>query len=348
MGRPAQPRHDDDDRGRAAHRRPGRLALLVLGPIQLQSWHLCVSAAVYGIGTGLYNPAQLGLTPELVPEERLQEANGLLSVVADLGFLLGPALAGVLMGTVGFSWVLWLDCASFAVNLALLLRLRRIWTPTRHTAAPAADGPATAEQPADDDRFVAGFAVMARYPWFGAGMALWFVVSLGIGLVAVAGPVIAVDSLGGTGAWSVLATCLAVGSLLGSLAVVAATRRYAWRTAAAAVALGAVLQFVALALHDRMPLALVGAAFALTALTTAACGVIWDSAYQSEIPERYVSRLASVDNFVNSAGTPVGMLLGGLLAAHYDTLFLGLAVATALLCIPAAGLAAPARKAVRP
>ncbi|MFF9345355.1 MULTISPECIES: MFS transporter [unclassified Streptomyces] len=328
----------------------GGLAVVAISPLHLQSWHLCLSAALYGAGTALYNPAQIGLTPELVPEDRLQRANGLLSLVADVGFLLGPVLAGVLMGTVGFAWILWLDVVSFAVNLVCLVRLARLRTPVRRTTpartppAPseAAAGPNPAETP--DARFRASFAVMARYPWFSFGMALWFVVSLGIGLTAVAGPVVAVDSLGGTGAWSVLATCLAVGSLLGSLAVMSTSRQHPWKAASVVVTLGAVLQFVALTLRDQLPTAVLGAAFALCALTTAACGIVWDTTYQSEVPERYLSRLGSVDNFVNAAGVPVGMLLGGLFADHYDTVFLGICVVLAVLCVPAARLAGSGRK----
>ncbi|WP_185094984.1 MFS transporter [Streptomyces sp. PanSC19] len=329
----------------------GALAVVAVSPLPLQSWHLCLSAALYGAGTALYNPAQIGLTPEIVAEDRLQRANGLLSLVADVGFLLGPVLAGVLMSTVGFSWVLWLDVASFAANLACLVRLTRLHTPLRRTApAPAAD---TSEDAAETDatdadpdhRFRAGFAVMARYPWFSFGMALWFVVSLGIGLTTVAGPVIAVESLGGAGAWSVLATCLAIGSLLGSLAVMSTTKQHPWKAAAVVVTLGAVLQFTALTLRDELPTAVLGATFALCALTTAACGIVWDTAYQSEIPERYLSRLGSIDNFVNAAGIPAGMLLGGLFADHYDTVFLGVSVLLVLLCVPAARLAGQGRKA---
>ncbi|MET9726149.1 MFS transporter [Streptomyces zaomyceticus] len=328
----------------------GTLAVVVISPLQLQSWHLCLSAALYGAGTALYNPAQIGLIPELVPEDRLQRANGLLSLVADVSFLLGPVLAGVLMGTAGFSWILGLDVLSFAVNLICLLRLARLHTPARRTA-PAQTLPAPTGTPAEpnptgtpDTRFRASFAIMARYPWFSFGMALWFLVSLGIGLTAVAGPVIAVDSLGGTGAWSVLATCLAIGSLLGSLAVMSTSKQHPWKAASVVVTLGAVLQFVALTLRDQLPTAVIGAAFALCALTTAACGIVWDTAYQSEIPERYISRLGSVDNFVNAAGVPVGMLLGGLFADHYDTVFLGISVVLVVLCVPAARLAGSGRK----
>ncbi|MFG2841459.1 MFS transporter [Streptomyces zaomyceticus] len=337
----------------------GALAIVVVSPLQLQSWHLCLSAALYGAGTALYNPAQIGLTPELVPENRLQRANGLLSLVADVSFLLGPVLAGVLMGTVGFAWVLWLDVVSFAVNLGCLLRLARLHTPARRTT-PQRTPPAPSETPTGsnpsetptgsnptetpDTRFRAGFAIMARYPWFSFGTALWFVISLGIGLTAVAGPVIAVDSLGGTGAWSVLATCLAIGSLLGSLAVMSTNRQHPWKAASIVVTLGAVLQFVALTLRDQLPTAVLGATFALCALTTAACGIVWDTAYQSEIPERYLSRLGAVDNFVNAAGVPVGMLIGGLFADHYDTVFLGISVTLVLLCVPAARLAGTGRK----
>ncbi|MFF4457830.1 MFS transporter [Streptomyces goshikiensis] len=329
----------------------GALALLFAGLLPVHSWHLCLSAALYGVGTALYNPAQIGLTPELVPEDRLQDANGLLSLVADVAFLLGPVLAGVLMSTVGFSWVLWIDVASFAVNLALLLRLARIHTPARRTPAAGPQDPAgAAEEHAqpepEDTRFRAGFAIMAQYPWFGVGMALWFVVSLGIGLTAVAGPVIAVESLGGPGAWSVLATCLAVGSLLGSVTVISAAKQHPWKAAAVVVALGAVLQFTALAMRDHLPTAVIALSFALSALTTAACGIVWDTAYQSEIPERYLSRLGSVDNFVNAIGVPIGMLLGALFTAHYDTVFLGISLLLIVLGIPAARLAGRGRKAI--
>jgi MFS family permease len=321
----------------------GALAVVAISPLPLHSWHLCLSAALYGAGTALYNPAQIGLTPELVPRQQLQRANGLLSLVADVSFLLGPILAGVLMTTAGFSWILWLDVASFAVNLACLARLTRLYTPLRDRTTPTAQPTATPDAE-PDTRFRAGFAVMARYPWFSFGMALWFVVSLGIGLTAVAGPVLAVRSLGGTGAWPLLATCLAVGSLLGSLAVMA-TQKHRWKPAAVVVTVGVVLQFTALALRDQLPTAVVAAAFVLSALTTAACGIVWDTAYQSEIPERYLSRLGSVDNFVNAAGVPLGMLLGGLTADHYDTVFTGIAVVLVLLCIPAASLAGHGRKA---
>lgn len=331
----------------------GTLAVVVISPLPLQTWHLCLSAAVYGAGTALYNPAQIGLTPELVPEDKLHWANSLLSLLADVSFLLGPVLAGVLMSTVGFSWVLWLDVASFAVNLGCLIRLTRLHTPARHRPAAhveAEPGTVPAESTADmahangDARFRAAFTIMARYPWFSFGMALWFVISLSIGLAAVAGPVIAVESLGGNGAWSVLATCLAAGSLVGSLAVMA-MNRHPWKAASVVVTIGVVLQMAALTLRDELPTAVIGAAFALASLTIAACGIVWDTTYQSEIPERFLSRFGSVDNFVNSAGVPVGMLLGGLFAAHYDTVFAVVGVLLVLLSIPAARLAGQTRKA---
>ncbi|NXY98507.1 hypothetical protein HYE82_29850, partial [Streptomyces sp. BR123] len=212
--------------------------------------------------------------------------------------------------------------------------------PETATAAPA-DGD---DGDGEGDRFRDAFAVMARFPWFGVGMALWFVVSLGIGLTAVAGPVIAVESLGGTGAWSVLATCLAIGSLLGSLSVISASKQHPWRAAAIVVTLGAVLQFTALILRDQLPTLVIGASFALCALATAACGIVWDTAYQSEIPERYLSRVGSVDNFVNAVGVPLGMLAGGLLTRHYDAVFLTVCVLLVLLGLPAARLAGRERK----
>lgn len=52
--------------------------LLISGHAQL--WHLALLAFVNGCGTAFFMPASTGLLPQVVPEERLQEANALFSL----------------------------------------------------------------------------------------------------------------------------------------------------------------------------------------------------------------------------------------------------------------------------
>jgi MFS family permease len=306
----------------------GGLALALISPIHVQVWHLCLASALYGVGSALYTPAQIGLTPSLVKPEQLKRANALLSSVADVGSLLGPAFAGVLMAMVGFAWVLALDCLSFLANIALLVRLVPLAARARATSDPGDDSDA------GDSSFVTGLRLARGFPWFVTGLVLWFLVSLGIGLVAVAGPVMSVDALGGIGAWATLSTCLAAGSLLGSLSAVVAFERLRWAVAAVIVAVSCVVQYVLMAVYQVGPaLWLVGAAFLLASFATASCGITWDTEYQHRIPERFLSRLASLESFTNSVGIPLGMLLGGVLAGWYQVLFLVIAGLLALCSV---------------
>ena len=64
-------------------------------------WELVVLQALAGTGTAFFNPASTGLTPMTVSAERLQEANALRGMsMASMQFV-GPALAGILIVTVG-------------------------------------------------------------------------------------------------------------------------------------------------------------------------------------------------------------------------------------------------------
>jgi len=79
-------------------------------------WELIVLQAFAGTGTAFFNPASTGLTPMTVSAERLQEANALRGMsMASMQFV-GPALAGILIVTVGPGYALAIDAASFGVS----------------------------------------------------------------------------------------------------------------------------------------------------------------------------------------------------------------------------------------
>lgn len=58
--------------------------------------------------------------PNLVPEERLSWANGLVALGKNLGITIGPAIGGVLLPVIGSSWVFGLNALSFAVSAVLV------------------------------------------------------------------------------------------------------------------------------------------------------------------------------------------------------------------------------------
>jgi MFS family permease len=88
---------------------------------------LVVTSSAYSFGVG----AQNALIPRIVADDELAAANNLDSLIGSLGAVAGPALAGVLIATVGVSVAYALDTATFAGTLAAVRLLPRL--------APASD-----------------------------------------------------------------------------------------------------------------------------------------------------------------------------------------------------------------
>jgi len=67
--------------------------------------HLVIAAVFQGISNSFTQPARQAMIPQLVGSERLNNAIGLNTSAMNAMRLLAPALAGVLLATIGASWV---------------------------------------------------------------------------------------------------------------------------------------------------------------------------------------------------------------------------------------------------
>ncbi len=74
-------------------------ALLLTGTARI--WRLAVLAALHGAAEAFFRPAAGGLLPQIVAPARLQGANALMGMGDDFGRMVGPAVAGTLVATVG-------------------------------------------------------------------------------------------------------------------------------------------------------------------------------------------------------------------------------------------------------
>src|SRR5439155_3564431 len=92
------------------------------GPAQI--WHLPVLFALFGAGDAFFSPASTRLVPEAVSAGRLQEANALMSLSRSSAWVIGPALAGLIVAGAGPGWAFAIDAATFAVSSASLALLR--------------------------------------------------------------------------------------------------------------------------------------------------------------------------------------------------------------------------------
>src|SRR3954447_17023837 len=64
---------------------------------EMRLWMFVVTAAVFGAASAFFLPAASGLVPETVSPERLQQANGLLSISQTSTRIFGPAISGVIV-----------------------------------------------------------------------------------------------------------------------------------------------------------------------------------------------------------------------------------------------------------
>ena len=96
--------------------------LTVAGVVQL--WQVYVFAFLLGCVAAFDAPARQTFVAELVGEADLSNAVGLNSTSFNAARLIGPAIAGVLIGVVGTGWVFLINAASFAAVLFSLALLR--------------------------------------------------------------------------------------------------------------------------------------------------------------------------------------------------------------------------------
>ena len=96
--------------------------LTVSGAVQL--WHVYVFALLLGCVTAFDAPARQTFVSELVGEAELSNAVALNSTSFNAARMIGPAVAGILIGSVGTGGVFLINAASFAAVLGALSRLR--------------------------------------------------------------------------------------------------------------------------------------------------------------------------------------------------------------------------------
>ena len=92
------------------------------GAAQSEAW-LIASRVVMAIGGALMWPAILGMTYEILPEEKAGLAGGIIIGAAGLGNALGPLIGGVLTQELSWRWIFFLNVpiSLFAIGVTWLL-----------------------------------------------------------------------------------------------------------------------------------------------------------------------------------------------------------------------------------
>ena len=101
----------------------GAIAALLLSG-RAQVWSLALLGFLYGCGDAFFFPAYGALIQQIVPAERLQEANALRGIADGFGWFVGPSISGILVAVIGAGGTLGVDALTFLVSAGFLLSLR--------------------------------------------------------------------------------------------------------------------------------------------------------------------------------------------------------------------------------
>jgi predicted MFS family arabinose efflux permease len=263
-------------------------------------WQLAVLQALYGGARAFFGPASRGILPELVAEDDLQHANGLMGIAENLSSIAGPALGGVLVVAAGAGWGLAFDGAAFLASV-LSLQLMR---------APGTTRPERTSMLAEMRE---GWRAFASRRWLWVSVAsLPLILVIVFAPLEVLGPAVARAHLGGAGAWAAVNTAIGVGAVLGGAAGFRWKPRFPLRAAFLMTIAGEPALLFLLARAELLPLIIVFAF--LSGLAGTWFNVLWFTVMQREIPANELSRVSSWDDFGSFLLQPIGLALVGPIA----------------------------------
>jgi MFS family permease len=275
--------------------------LIVTGSAAI--WRLMVIEALFGAAQAFFAPAYSGLIPQTVPEELIRDARALTETMANLAFLIGPALATALVLGVGAWEAFALDAASFVFSAMMLLRVR-----------PRSRGRAQAQATVLAELRAGWREVRARrWVWVTIAVFTGAVMSVYAQWYSLA-PRVARDVYGSAGVFGVLETLAGVGAVAGAIVALRWRPRHpllvglvlimSWPVNDIAFALGA-------------PLAVVVVSSVALGVGWALLGIWWETALAEHIPPAALSRVSAWDWMGSLALLPLGYLVSGPLASAF-------------------------------
>lgn len=303
------------------------LALLVVSEA-VQLWHVLGAAFLLGCLRAFDGPSRQALIPHMVPREELGNAVALSNLAWEVPRLGGPALAGVLIASVGNGPTLYVACIGFLVAAVLFSLLQ---------------APASVRQGDERlrDSLLGGIAFIRGHQVFYVLIGMTFFNSVFGMSYQVLLPIFARDILEvGSQGFGLLQTAVAVGATAGSLAAaaLAKSRGRGWYVLGGSLAFGLFLAGFALSqwfLLSAAFLFLAGIANSIymTAIATS---------LQLRVPDEYRARVMAVYGLTWSL-QPLGAIITGTVA-EFTTAPVALALGASLVAILPVAIAASAPK----
>jgi MFS family permease len=321
-----------------------RLLLIVQTLAMVQSFALAALAAtgsppvgaIYlvaifgGVTMAFDNPTRRSFVVEMVPPDEIPNAVGLNSALMTSSRVVGPALAGLLVTTVGYAWAFAGDGLSYLAVLAALLMMR---------TSELRPAPVT---PKAKGQVRAGFRYIRSVPELFVPMAMMAVVGTLSYNFPTVFPLFVTRDLGGSAsAFTILFSLVSVGSLVGALITARRVDIGVRHVSVAALAYGATLAVMAVVpgLLSGFALAPVLGFFSISFIVSSTAIV------QVRAAPEMRGRVLALQAMLFLGSTPIGGPIVGWIAEEYGARWSIVLGAVAALASGAWGLATLRRAA---
>lgn len=310
------------------------LVLLLTGVVQ--PWMVIVLSLIVGITDALSMPSFQSIVPTIVERNQIPSGIALNTTQFNLSRILGPAVAGVLMASVGLA-------GAFAVSAASYLPfiLVALWVLPRHVPPSAGGGGI------DRHKLWAGVREVVREPGLrGALLTVFLTGSLSAPLITFSPVLVKEVFQGGAGQFSTALAAFGVGGLIGAAGLLTISPHHDRRPLSTRFAAAYGLIVVLAALNPwswGLPVLLLLGGIAMTASNASANAML-----QSSAPARIRGQTVSLFMFSMRGGMALGSLVTGatvhLLGVREALLLNGVIGLLAQLALGRAWLKVPLRR----
>jgi MFS family permease len=275
-------------------------ASLVLGLLAVagvaEVWHVYLIAFLFGIGSAFDAPARQSFVSEMVGPDDLANAVGLNSATFNTARIIGPAIAGLMIGALGggawaTGWVILINALSYG---AVIWQLEHMDTTLLRSPRPSARTPGMLLEGVRYIRSQPKMMAILVMVFFAGTFGMNFQITSALMATHVFGK--------GAGEFGILGSAMAVGSLIGALMAARRTRIRLRLVAGAAVGFG-LAEIVAGLMPTYVAFALmcpVIGVFTLTMLNSA------NATMQLESEPALRGRVMALYMTIVMGGTPIG------------------------------------------
>jgi MFS family permease len=285
-------------------------AMLLAGALTTDPplWIVYLGAGLVAGFAGFSLATRSAMTPSLVPVDRLPSALALNQVMWNTAQIVGPALGGIVVGTLGFAWAYGIDVVSFAgtITAAALMRPR-----PPIIEDPDAEVLGSWRRLMEGVRYLKGRKVLQ-------GTFIVDLIAMVFGMPRVLFPVLARTQFGGGPELAgILFASVSAGAVIAAL-----TSGWVHRVVrqGSAIVVSIVVWGLAIAafglVGDRIALALLCLAVAGGADVVSA--VFRSTILQATVPDSLRGRMSGIHIAVVAGGPRIGDLEGGLVASVFS------------------------------